>query len=79
MVQLISETIENFLVPKHALLSRSDIGELLKKTGFGIEQLPQILSSDPAIKNLKAEKDDIIKIVRISPTAGKAVYYRRVV
>jgi DNA-directed RNA polymerase subunit H (RpoH/RPB5) len=78
-VQLASETIENFLVPKHVLLSKSDTEELLKKTGFRLEEMPQILSSDPAIKNLRAEKDDVIKIIRISQTAGKTIYYRRVI
>lgn len=79
MVCLVSEVIENLLVPKHFILSNSDLSELLKKTGFRLEEMPQILSSDPAIKNLKAEKNDVIKIIRISQTAGKTVYYRRVI
>ena len=79
MVCLISEVTENFLVPKHYILSRADIEALLKKTSFRMEELPQIMSSDPAIKNLNAEKNDIIKIIRTSPTAGKTVYYRRVI
>lgn len=66
-------------MPKHYLLPKNDADELLKKTGFRLEEMPQIQSSDPAIKNLKAEKDDIIKIIRISTTAGKTVYYRRVI
>lgn len=79
MVCLVSELDTHFLVPKHVLLSKQDIAELAEKTGFAMEQMPQILSSDPAIKEMKAEPGDIVKIIRISPTAGKSVYYRRVI
>ena len=79
VVRLAFEIDSHFLVPKHVLLSKKDIEEFLQKTGFRLEEMPQILASDPAIKNLKAEQGDVIKIIRISQTAGKIVYYRRVV
>jgi len=69
---------EHFLVPKHVLLSKEQAEQLLKKYGIEVRQLPRILKTDPAIKDLKPQKDDIVKIVRNSPTAGKTVYYRRV-
>ncbi|MBN1941570.1 MAG: DNA-directed RNA polymerase subunit H [Candidatus Diapherotrites archaeon] len=70
---------DHILVPKHVLLSKKDIEELLQKTHFKIEELPQIQLDDPAIKHLEPEKGDIIKIARVSNTAGKSIYYRRVV
>ena len=69
----------HFLVPKHILIQKENTGEILKKLGVLIDQLPHILRADPTIKHLKAQKNDLIKIVRDSPTAGKTIYYRRVV
>ena len=40
------------------------------------EQLPIILRNDPAIKRMKPEKGDIVKISRKSLTAGSYTYYR---
>ena len=70
---------DHFLVPSHMFVPKEKVDELLKKLGINLNDMPQILRSDPAIKDLKPEKGSIIKIVRNSPTAGKAVYYRRVV
>ncbi len=69
---------DHFLVPKHYLLSKEQAAELLKKYNLTLDLLPKIDSGDAAIADLKPEKNDIVKIVRTSPTAGKSVYYRRV-
>lgn len=69
---------EHFLVPKHMLLSKEQAAELLKKYNLTLGLLPKISKEDAAITDLAAEKNDIVKIVRNSPTAGKTVYYRRV-
>jgi DNA-directed RNA polymerase subunit H len=73
-----AKSIEHFLVPKHVLLSKEQAAELLKKYNLTLEQLPKIQASDQAIVDMKPEKDDIVKIVRNSPTAGKSIYYRKV-
>ncbi|MCX6798868.1 MAG: DNA-directed RNA polymerase subunit H [Candidatus Diapherotrites archaeon] len=70
---------DHFLVPKHILLSKEEAEELFKKYGLQLNQLPQILLSDPAIAELLPRKGDIVKIIRNSPTAGKTIYYRMVV
>ena len=70
---------DHFLVPKHVLLSAKQGEELVKKYGLSLEQIPRILRVDPAIKDMLPKKGDIVKIVRDSPTAGKTIYYRRVV
>ena len=67
------------LVPKHSLISEKEKEDLFKKFSFVLENLPCILKSDPAIANLKVKEDDVIKIVRESPTAGTTVFYRRVI
>ena len=73
------EIMQHFLVPKHILLNAEEAEALLKKFGLQPSQLPQIFISDAAIADLRPKKGDIVKIVRNSPTAGKTVYYRRVV
>jgi len=67
------------LVPKHEILSEEEAEELLKKYKIKPYHLPKIKDTDPAVKALGAKPGDIIKIIRKSPTAGEAVYYRFVV
>lgn len=71
--------IENhFLVPKHTLLAKEEAKKVLDQYSVKAEDLPIILSADPAIKKFRAERGDVIKIERHSFTTGKTVYYRAV-
>jgi DNA-directed RNA polymerase subunit H len=72
-------SFEHFLVPKHVLISKEQAAELLKKYNLTLDLLPKISKDDAAMIGLNPEKNDLVKIVRNSPTAGKTVYYRRVV
>ena len=69
---------EHILVPKHVLLTQEEIQEVLLRYNINISQLPKISRKDPAIKHLDTKTGDIIKIIRMSTTAGKAEYYRMV-
>ena len=72
--------IENHsLVPKHSKLSEKETKDLLEKYNITIKELPRIIKKDPSITNLNVKSGDIIKIVRKSPTAGEAIYYRCVI
>ena len=51
----------------------------MAELGIKKENLPKILKTDSAIKQLKPATGDVIKIIRDSPTAGSTVYYRRVI
>lgn len=73
------DIFQHELVPKHIILSKEEAEELLKKYKIKPSQLPKIKDSDPAVKALGAKPGDIIKIIRKSPTAGLAEYYRYVV
>ncbi len=74
------DATKHVLVPKHSKINEQEKKDLLEKYGLsGIRELPRILSVDPAIKDLDAKEGDIIKILRISQTAGTTVFYRRVV
>lgn len=67
------------LVPKHTILGDKEREDLLERYKITINHLPRILTSDPMVKNLDAKVGDVIKIERISTTAGKTIYYRVVV
>ena len=71
--------MEHFLVPKHRILPPEEAKQVLEKYRIQPHQLPAILASDPVVKAIGAKPGDIIEIIRDSPTAGKAVYYRLVV
>jgi DNA-directed RNA polymerase subunit H len=71
-----ANVIKHDLVPKHSKLSNSDKEKLLKKHFTQTSGLPKIIKSDPGISNLDANEGDIIKIQRVSKTAGTAYYYR---
>ncbi len=73
--QIVSKHI---LIPKHIKLNDKEKKELLEKYNISLKELPKILKDDPAITNLKVKPGDVIKIIRKSPTAGEAVFYRGV-
>ena len=66
-------------VPKHGLISEAEEKKLQEALGIDKFKLPKILKKDPAIRGLKVNLGNIIKITRDSKTAGTAIYYRVVV
>jgi DNA-directed RNA polymerase subunit H len=70
---------KHLLVPKHAKVSEKEKKELIEKYKIAVYDLPFIAKNDPAIKELEVQSGDIVKIIRKSPTAGEAVFYRCVV
>ena len=64
------------LVPKHSKLSDSDKQKLLEKYAVSIRELPRITRKDALAVKLGAKGGDIIRIERVSPTAGLSYYYR---
>jgi DNA-directed RNA polymerase subunit H len=69
----------HYLVPEHVLIRKEKVAELMDELGVNKISLPIISRLDPAIKPLKAEKGDVVKIIRDSLTAGQTTYYRRIV
>ena len=66
-------------VPKHEIIQEDEIKSLLDHYQIEKGQLPKIKDSDPVAKELGAEIGDIVKITRISQTAGESLYYRLVI
>jgi DNA-directed RNA polymerase subunit H len=73
------DLFEHALVPKHEILEDKEKEELLTRLRVHPYQLPQISSSDPAVKAIGAKPGDILRIIRKSPTAGKQMAYRYVI
>jgi len=70
---------KHVLVPKHVKLNEKEKKELFEKYVADLRDLPRVYKDDPAIQDLEVKEGDVIKILRKSPTAGEAVFYRRVV
>ncbi len=70
---------DHILVPKHEVLSAEEAQKVLDMYHVKPHQLPYILSSDPAIRELGAKPGDIIKITRKSDVSGTVYYYRFVI
>ena len=73
------DLFEHALVPVHLILGDEEKEELLTKYRVHPYQLPQIGSSDPAVKAIGAKPGDVLRIKRKSPTAGEHTAYRYVV
>ena len=71
--------LKHELVPQSILMSKEEAETLLKTYRIKPFQLPKIKDSDSQVKALNAKAGDIIKIIRKSPTAGTAEYYRYVI
>jgi DNA-directed RNA polymerase subunit H len=77
--------LEHKLVPEHRVLTDKESEEVLKALRVTKDQLPKIRGIDPAVQVLeKARKapipeGTIIKVTRISETAGVSEAYRLVV
>ncbi|MCK5485843.1 MAG: DNA-directed RNA polymerase subunit H [Desulfobacterales bacterium] len=66
-------------VPKHEIIQEDEIKSVLENYQIERGQLPKIKDSDPVAKELGAEAGEIVKITRISQTAGESLYYRLVI
>lgn len=51
----------------------------MTELGITKKSLPKISRLDAAVKIIKGDKGDVVKIIRDSLTAGKTTYYRRIV
>ena len=73
------DIFEHALVPKHEILTEKEQNDLLAQYKVKPYQMPQVKSSDPAIKAIGAKPGDILRIIRKSATAGEHITYRYVV
>ncbi|MCU0632066.1 MAG: DNA-directed RNA polymerase subunit H [Methanolinea sp.] len=71
--------LEHTMVPDHQIMSEEEVQELYSLYTISSEQLPKIYHDDPAVKVIGAKVGDVIRIVRISHTAGRAESFRLVI
>ena len=67
---------KHILTPKHLKISEKEKAQLLEKYYLTSKELPKILKTDSAIKELDVKLGDTIKIIRKSATAGESIFYR---
>lgn len=70
------DILEHMLVPKHEIMSDSEIEDELSDADFVKENLPKIKIEDPVVKHINAKVGDVLRITRDSPTAGEFITYR---
>jgi DNA-directed RNA polymerase I, II, and III subunit RPABC1 len=75
--ELVVNILEHKLVPKHEPLFGSDRKMFLQK--YKLDDLPLILHTDPVVRFLGLQDNDIVKITRPDFVAGQYIMYRRVV
>jgi DNA-directed RNA polymerase subunit H len=73
------DIFEHALVPRHEILTENEMNELLVKYKIKPYQMPQIKSTDPAVKAIGAKPGNVLRIIRKSSTAGEHIAYRYVV
>jgi DNA-directed RNA polymerase I, II, and III subunit RPABC1 len=73
---LVVNITEYELVPKHILLSQKEKQSLLDRYKIKESQLPKILVTDPVARYLGLKRGDVVKIIRVSETAGRYITYR---
>ena len=73
------DIIKHVLVPQHAILEEKERTALTAKYNILPQQLPKIFHNDPAVKAIGAKPGDVLKVERISRTAGTAEYFRLVI
>lgn len=76
--------LEHQLVPEHRLVAEEETDRVLKALKITRDQLPKIRKSDPVIQILEKiegpiEEGRIIRVTRVSTTAGVSEAYRLVI
>lgn len=76
--ELLFNVSKHHLIPKHEVIREQDeINELVQKYNLKSKlQFPAILKTDPMAKYLNIQSGQLVKITRVSPSAGESILYR---
>lgn len=75
--EMLEDIQSKVFIPEHQLMNQEEKAELLEK--FNESELARILLTDIMARYYGAKIGDIFRIIRPSFTAGKNIFYRRVV
>ena len=64
------------LTPKHTKLSEKEKAQLLERYHVTSKELPKILRTDAALRELELKIGDVVKVTTKSATAGESFFYR---
>lgn len=70
---------KHILTPKHLKLSEKEKTQLFEKYHVTSKEMPKILKTDASLRELDVKPGNVVKIIRKSPTAGEAIFYRVVI
>ena len=62
---------DHVLVPKHEILQEEEKKKILTEFNATEEQFPYLFSIDPVVREIGAKPGDMVKITRVSDTAGE--------
>ena len=62
--ELLYNPLDHVFVPKHRIMSDTEVRELIEVDRIMLKQLPKISSFDPVCKRLGADEGDVIEITR---------------
>ena len=74
-----TKVTDHALVPKHEIMGEDQKKQILIQFNATEEQFPFLFSTDPVVREIGAKPGDMIRITRVSDTAGETTYYRFVV
>jgi len=74
-----TKVTDHVLVPKHEIIGEDEKKQVLTQFNATEEQFPFLFSTDPVVREIGAKPGDMIRITRVSDTAGETTYYRFVV
>ena len=67
---------KHILTPKHVKLGEKEKAQVLDKYQVTSKEMPKILKTDAALRELDSKPGDMIKVIRKSQTAGESYFYR---
>ncbi|MHB8567639.1 MAG: DNA-directed RNA polymerase subunit H [Nitrososphaerales archaeon] len=74
-----TKVTDHILVPKHEIVGEEEKKQILTQYNATEDQFPFLFSIDPVVREIGAKPGDMVKITRVSDTAGETTYYRYVV